>query len=52
MHSWDTLWGTRYKKTENRSSHRVSEETNLTSIQEKGGLIPGLAQWVKDPVLL
>ena len=33
------------------SSHRGTEETNPTRNHELGGLIPGLAQWVKDPVL-
>ena len=34
-----------------RSSHCGAEETNLTSILEVAGLIPGLPQWVKDPAL-
>ena len=35
------------KKKISRSSHCGSVETNLISIHEASGLIPGLAQWVK-----
>ena len=33
------------------SSHCGAEETDPTRNQEVVGLIPGLAQWVKDPAL-
>jgi len=41
-----------YLKYNNRSSHRGEAEMNLTMNNEVVGLIPGLDQWVKDPVLL
>ena len=39
------------KKMTVRSSHHGSVEMNPTRNHEVVGLIPGLAQWVKDPVL-
>ena len=41
----------RCKNWADRSSHCGSAVVNLTSIHEDTGLIPGLAQWVKDLVL-
>ena len=35
-----------------RSSRRGAEEINPTRNHTVAGLIPGLDQWVKDPVLL
>ena len=35
-----------------RSSRHGSVETNLSSIYEEAGSIPGLTQWVTDVLLL
>ena len=40
-----------YKTLKTGSSHHDSTVTNPTSIHEDVGLIPGLAQWVKEPAL-
>ena len=39
------------QELEKGSSHCGSVVTNPTSIHEDIGLIPGLTQWVKDPLL-
>ena len=55
-HYFNHLWWLPNVHTGNfwdlRSSHCGSVETNLSSIYEDVGAIPGLAHWVKDPALL
>ena len=40
------------KNRQLRSSHRGSAVTNLTSIHDNSGSIPGLTQWVEGPAFL
>ena len=50
------FWALKRNQTGNKSimgsSHHGAAETNQTRNHEVAGLIPGLAQWVKDLVLL
>ena len=48
---WNLLSTDSGKKEEAWSSHCGTVEMNPTNIHEDVGLILGLAQWVKDPVL-
>ena len=41
-----------YRNSNFGSSHCGAEETNLTGIHKDADSIPGLPQWVGDPVLL
>ena len=47
----DKYYNTAFINRDSGSSHHGTEETNPTRNHEVVGLIPGLAQWVKDLVL-
>ena len=49
--NFHVLWVQKNKTKQNRSSRCGSAVTNLTSIHEDAGSIPGPTQWIKDPTL-
>ena len=49
---WEATQAASLFKDDPGVSHCGAAETNPTSNHEVSGSIPGLPQWVKDPVLL